>query len=128
MPNKILLTGASGTVGYPLLQMMVQAGTYDITAFDKQTKRSRRLLEKYRSRVNLIYGDLSSREDVEHACIDKDVVIHLAAVIPPLADDEPKVAHNVNVLGTRTLLSRLKNALPRHFSYSVLPLRFMVTE
>ena len=115
MAKKILLTGASGTVGYFVLKMLVQQGIFDITVFDIETKKSKRLLNKYKSKVNLIYGDISRMDEVKQACFDKDIVIHLAAVIPPLADDEPEIASRVNVIGTKNLVESIEELSPEAF-------------
>lgn len=115
MTKKILLTGASGTVGYFVLEMLVQQGIHSITVFDIETGKSKKLLNKYKSKADLIYGDISSREEVKQACFDKDIVIHLAAIIPPLADDEPEIASRVNVTGTKNLIESIEELSPDAF-------------
>lgn len=115
MAKKILLTGASGTVGYFVLEMLVQQGIHNITVFDIETRKSKKLLNRYKSKVNLIYGDISRRKEVNQACFDKDIVIHLAAIIPPLADDEPEIASRVNVTGTKNLIESIEELSPDAF-------------
>lgn len=119
MSKRVLLTGASGTVGFAALKMLVEEGRHEITVFDLETKKSRKLLRKYRSRVKLVFGDISNKEDVQKVSKDKDVVIHLAALIPPLADDMPELAYKVNVTGTKNLLESLEiNSPDSFFAYS----------
>ena len=48
-------------------------------------------------------------------CYDKDVVIHLAAIIPPLADEKPELSYQVNVLGTENLINLLELHSPNAF-------------
>lgn len=48
-------------------------------------------------------------------CRDKDVVIHLAAIIPPFADDNPTLSHQVNALGTELLVHLLEKNSPYAF-------------
>ncbi len=115
MSKRILITGASGTVGYAALSMLVDQGVHEIIVFDLETKKSKKLLEKYKSRVKLIYGDISNKDNIEKACSNIDVVIHLAAIIPPLADDNPELAHRVNVTGTKNLVESLEKKSPQAF-------------
>jgi nucleoside-diphosphate-sugar epimerase len=43
------------------------------------------------------------------------VVIHLAAIIPPLADKKPRLAQKVNVNGTKNLMECLEEFSPKTF-------------
>lgn len=110
--KKILLTGASGTVGFETLQQLVQHTDYEITVFDLKTQNSVKKLAPFRSRVEIIYGDISNREEVLKVAQNKDVAIHLAAVIPPLADIDPDMAYSVNVRGTENLIYALEKNSP----------------
>ncbi|MCK5345560.1 MAG: NAD(P)-dependent oxidoreductase, partial [Candidatus Heimdallarchaeota archaeon] len=49
---------------------------------------------------------------VEQAVKGMDVVIHVGAIIPPLADKLPKFAHNVNVGGTRNIIRAMETFCP----------------
>ena len=105
---KILLTGGSGTVGRKVLQELCKNADHDITAFDVENRHTRKFYRPYRNSVTVRYGDLSNREDVLPLCAGVDVVIHLAAIIPPLADEAPDLAHKVNVVGTGNLIDSLE--------------------
>jgi nucleoside-diphosphate-sugar epimerase len=118
MKNKkrILITGASGTVGSALLdQILDYESLYDITVFDMDNKHSRRIFKKYAGRIHCQYGDITDPLAVEKVCIEKDAVIHLAAIIPPLADKNTSLAYRVNVLGTRNLIEGLETYSPGAF-------------
>lgn len=112
---KILLTGGSGTVGSQLLSFLVAQGKHDISVFDLPTKKAQKAYQVYHDKIQLIFGDLTKIEEVEAACKDIDVAIHLAAIIPPLADEKPDLAHNVNVVGTENLLRSLEKHSPKAF-------------
>ncbi|RLD75279.1 MAG: NAD(P)-dependent oxidoreductase, partial [Bacteroidetes bacterium] len=45
----------------------------------------------------------------------KDFIIHLAAIIPPLADDEPELSYRVNTTGTQNLIRNLEELSPDCF-------------
>jgi nucleoside-diphosphate-sugar epimerase len=114
--KRILLTGASGAVGREvLLQLCQSQDEYDITVFDQKTKRSESFYKRIQSRFTLIYGNISVREEICAACRNKDVIIHLAAIIPPLADKNPQLAEAVNITGTRNLVECTEKFSPDAF-------------
>jgi len=114
--KRILLTGASGTVGKEVLRQLCEStDEIEVTVFDKKTKDSKSLFQKYRKRINIVYGDIAVEKDVRDACMDKDIVIHLAAIIPPLADNLPELAEAVNIKGARNLIESVEELSPGAF-------------
>ncbi|TXD47208.1 NAD-dependent epimerase/dehydratase family protein [Polaribacter sp. IC073] len=114
LKTKILITGASGTVGFEVLKQLSKKESYHLTIFDKKTKLSLEKLKPFESKIDLIYGDISKNIDLEQIK-GIDVVIHLAAIIPPLADELQELAYNVNVLGTQNLIRQLELHSPNAF-------------
>lgn len=110
--KRILLTGASGTVGIETLQHLVEHTDYEITVFDVKTQKAAKKLAPFRSRVEIVYGDICNREEVLKVTQNKDAAIHLAAIIPPLADTNPELAYRVNVKGTENLIYALEKNSP----------------
>jgi nucleoside-diphosphate-sugar epimerase len=112
----ILITGASGTIGMALLEELLRSNTqYHIIVFDQDNKHVRKRLARYRDRITCHFGDISRENEIEKICEGLDVVIHLAAVIPPLADEQPDLAYRVNVEGTKHLLRALEKYSPSAF-------------
>jgi len=110
---RVLLTGASGAVGTHTIREILERGVVDeLRLFDLRTKRSRAALSPWRDRVEVCWGDLRDPDDVARAAEGVDVAIHLGAIIPPLADQEPELAEQVNVGGTRNLVEALRQASP----------------
>lgn len=113
---KVLLTGASGIVGYEILkQLHQQKDRFEITVFDLDNSKTRKMFSKYKKEIQIKYGDISNNEDVARVCLDKDFVIHIAAIIPPLADDNQELAYRVNVIGTTNLVRNLEKLSPHAF-------------
>jgi nucleoside-diphosphate-sugar epimerase len=111
-----LLTGASGTVGKEVLsQLCRMVPDAEITVFDIKTRTSASLFGKFGKRITVIYGNISDRNEISRACSEKDLVIHLAAIIPPLADKDPCLAKAVNVDGTRNLIESVRELSPDAF-------------
>lgn len=112
--KNILLTGASGTVGFEALKQLIASDLYAITVFDKENEQSRKKLLALENQVNVVFGDISVESDL-HSIKDIDFVIHLAAVIPPIADDFPELAKKVNLIGTQNLIKQLELHSPNAF-------------
>jgi nucleoside-diphosphate-sugar epimerase len=114
-PITVLLTGASGTVGIEVLRQLVLLDEVNLTVFDQKTSRAQKLLAPYKDRINILYGDLCNENDLKQIPGNIDVAIHLAAVIPPLADEKPELTYNVNVVGTKRIIGLLENKSPGAF-------------
>lgn len=89
--KKILVTGAAGTIGILVLKYLLSEGKYEITALDLKNKHSSSRLKKYRRRVNLIYGDCTDSVLMNALVKGHDCIIHLAGVMPPLANLKSKL-------------------------------------
>ena len=114
--KNILLTGASGTVGYEVLKQLYDLkDEYEVTVFDIKSSKAIKKFKPYKDEFNIVYGDISKVSDLSKACYDKDAVIHLAAIIPPLADEKPALSHQVNVIGTENLIRLLEQHSPNAF-------------
>ncbi|MEY4727626.1 MAG: hypothetical protein RLZZ390_150 [Bacteroidota bacterium] len=114
--KNILITGASGAVGSEILnQISLLTDLYNITVFDIKTKESISCFRKYKQTIEIVYGDIAEMDKVEKVCHDKDVVIHLAAIIPPRADKFPELAERVNIIGTKNLVHNLELFSPHAF-------------
>jgi nucleoside-diphosphate-sugar epimerase len=104
---KVLLTGAFGNVGISTLKELLNKD-YDIRVFEVYNRKNREIAKKFKNRIEVIWGDLRNKEDVNNAVQNQDIVIHLAAIIPPLADENQELAESVNVGGTKNILDAIK--------------------
>lgn len=113
--KKVILTGASGSVGFEVMKQLAQKNDVELTVFDQKNFRSKKFFRPFKSKVNIVYGDIRNLNDVNNAVNNQDFIIHLAAIIPPLADDNPKLAEEVNVQGTRNLINACEKLAPNAF-------------
>lgn len=104
---KILLTGAFGNVGLSVLKELVDRD-HDVRILEIKNRKNLRISRKIQEDVEIIWGDITNKIDVEKAVKSRDVIIHLAAIIPPLADRQPNLAESVNVGGTLNILESMK--------------------
>jgi nucleoside-diphosphate-sugar epimerase len=98
---KILLTGASGNVGSHVLPELVRR-RHSVRTFATLTEH-RRLARM--AGVEAAWGDITDPAAVARAVEGVDTVIHLAAIIPPAADEHPDRAREVNVDGTARVIA-----------------------
>ena len=97
---RILLTGASGNVGSHVLPELVRRG-HRVRTF--ATPDSAHRLVRLPG-IEIVRGDITDPAAVASVVEDVDTVIHLAAVIPPEAAEQPERARAVNVDGTANLI------------------------
>jgi nucleoside-diphosphate-sugar epimerase len=113
---RILLTGPSGAIGYEVLkQLYQQREKLDITVFATNSKRSLKRLRSFKDGITIVHGDITNSNDVKNVCVGMDFVIHLAAIIPPVADENPELALKVNTIGTEILIRNLEQYSPDTF-------------
>jgi nucleoside-diphosphate-sugar epimerase len=110
----ILLTGAAGNVGLETLKALLDEKC-NITVLELNNRKTRKKLNKYRNKVNIVYGSINDEELMRKLLENKDVVIHLAAIIPPLADKNPELTRKVNYEGTRNIIDRIKEQKNKPF-------------
>lgn len=109
MKKVVALTGASGNMGMEtLLQLMELDCVEKVKLLLLNERRERRYARdcrrKYGKRVEIIFGNLADKSKCRALVKDSDYVLHLAAVIPPLADHHPKDTDDCNRIGTMNLV------------------------
>lgn len=110
--KKVLVTGAGGTVGLQVIRFLLSEGKYEITALDLRIKQVYKRLKPFRKRINIIYGDVNDEAIVDALIKDHDVVIHLAGVLPPLANIRDDLCKEIDYNGTKTIVDSIKNYNP----------------
>ena len=104
---KVLLTGATGHVGGQTLRELVRQG-HTVRCLVRSTRDGRRLTRQGTpGQVEIALGDLRDANAVYPAVAGQQVVLHLAAITPPVSDQQPTLARAVNVDGTRNLLTAM---------------------
>lgn len=113
--KKVLVTGAAGAIGINTIKFLLSEGKYEITALDLRNKSNYKKLKKYRRRINIIYGDINDKVLIEALVKDQDYIIHLASVLPPIADIKKGLSENIEYLGTENIIKAINFYNPECF-------------
>ena len=103
---KILVTGGAGYVGTSLIPLLLDGG-HDVLVLDNLMFGGDQLLPFFRHpNFAFVRGDIRDRAELASAVKDRDVIVHLAAIVGfPACRKDPRLAEDVNVGGTKLLAS-----------------------
>ena len=113
--RSVLVTGAGGFIGSHLAEALVRAGA-TVRAFVRYTSRGDHgWLEagdpELVRELEIFRGDLANPEAVAAACVDREVVLHLGALIPiPYSYRHPREFVTANVEATLNVLEAARRA------------------
>jgi nucleoside-diphosphate-sugar epimerase len=115
-----LITGGAGRLGSALSEQLVAHG-YKIKVFDVPTADFTPYMDS--ESIEIVKGDIQNLNDLREAIKDVTSIFHLAAILPPKSEENPKLTHNINVHGTQNIVRVIKEIprdIPLYFSSSVM--------
>lgn len=81
--TRMLLAGATGTPGSQVMAQLRERDDCPVTTFERDTRHVRKQLSPLFEDARCVFGDITLPEHLAAACVEVDVAIHLAALIPP---------------------------------------------
>jgi D-erythronate 2-dehydrogenase len=117
MAEKVLVTGGFGLVGSQTVRRLAADGHW-VVATDLGTDTQRKAARSLPAGVEARWADLTDPGEVDRLIAETSpsVIIHLAAVIPPVIYRQPELARRVNVDATVALLNAARScARPPRF-------------
>lgn len=97
----ILITGGAGFIGFNLAERLLEAEK-EVVIFDINVNKVKDKAEG----IILVKGDVSKGKALDAVCekYEFTTIFHLAAILPPLTEEEPFKAFKTNVEGTLNVL------------------------
>jgi D-erythronate 2-dehydrogenase len=117
MAEKVLVTGGFGLVGSQTVRRLAADG-HRVVATDLGTDAQRKAAKALPAGVEARWANLTDTDSVQRLVAETSptVIIHLAAVIPPVIYRQPELARRVNVDATVALLDAARScARPPRF-------------
>jgi UDP-glucose 4-epimerase len=104
--TRVLITGGAGLIGSHIADALVDEGGHEIVVLDNFVRGTRRNLAyaMERGRVTVVEGDIRDRELLDRLLPGIDVVYHQAAIRITQCAEDPRLALDIMVNGTFTLL------------------------
>ena len=109
--TRVFLTGATGNWGRAALtEFAARADRVDVVALVLPTDKDREVIGRFADMPNLevVYGDLTDPAAVGRCVRGADYVLHVGAVVSPLADEHPELARRVNIGSMRTIIDAVR--------------------
>ena len=108
--KKILVTGGAGYIGSILVPELLKKG-YEVTVYDNLLFGGNSLLTNFLNpNFSFVQGDIRDEEKLKSCLVDKDVIIHLAAIVGyPACQKNPQLTIDVNLTATKKLVDNLSS-------------------
>ena len=91
--SKVLVTGGAGSMGRLVTEKLISKG-FIVKIFDLPSANYDGFDPK---KTEIIKGDLNNESDLLSGISDVDSVVHLAAILPPLANENEELAKKVKI-------------------------------
>jgi len=121
----VFLTGASGSMGgCAFNELLKQKDRFNIVLLLRPSKKNVKAFKEYvgdtkppvgkkstthHKGIKIVWGDLTSYEDVEKCVEGSDYVLHPGALISPEADHKPRTVWAINYGGTKNIIRAIKS-------------------
>ncbi len=114
--SNVLITGGGGSLGSEIALLLSGEGhrinVFDLPGLDYSPLENKQGIEIYT-------GNITDIDTLGKAASDIDTVIHLAALLPPVTEEDWERTESVNVAGTENLLKAVREQNDKsHFIFS----------
>jgi UDP-glucose 4-epimerase len=116
--SRFLVTGGSGFVGSHVVDELVAGGAKEVVVFDKIVRGENLEHAAGAGSVRVVEGDVTDREALAEAAAGVDGAFHLAVLPIGPSEADPRLALDVNVVGTFNVFEAAQDAGARKVVYS----------
>lgn len=105
MKKRVFISGVTGTMGKSGLKHLLEhLDILEIVTLVRPSKTNKKIMSQYAGSIDIIWGDLENYDDVKKALLNVDYILHVAALVSPMADSQPNLAYSVNVGSIKNIL------------------------
>jgi UDP-glucose 4-epimerase len=108
--SRFLVTGGSGFVGSHVVDELVAGGANEVVVFDKAVRSENLEQASEAGSVRVVEGDITDRAALAEAAAGVNGVFHLAVLPIGPSEADPRLALDVNVVGTFNVLDAAQQA------------------
>jgi nucleoside-diphosphate-sugar epimerase len=112
----VLVTGGAGNVGRQAVVKLARSG-HDVRVFDLPDLDYS--FTNAHTNIDVFPGDICEKSDLTRACDGIEWAVHLAAIMPPMSEENNELANRINIEGTQRILKALNPEIPIIFASSV---------
>lgn len=104
--KKILILGATGTLGTELVKQLLDSGVDSVRAYARNEEKMFWLKKQFDDdRMRFLIGDIRDKDRLNMACRDVDIIINCAAMKHvQICEDSPFEAVKTNIQGTQNAI------------------------
>ena len=93
---RILVTGGFGNVGRSLLDVLIKR-KHEVKVIQRPSYKNKKIYRRYKKKIEMLWGDFTDKDISKKSIENIDVIIHLAAVVPPKSEKNREATFAVNV-------------------------------
>ena len=98
MKKTIFLTGATGTMGYAgMTEILRYPEKYQLRILARPSQKNKEKLAPLSDQVEIIWGDLTSYDNILRGVTGADIVLHVGGMVSPQADYRPMATLRTNI-------------------------------
>ena len=111
--KKVLITGASTSLGLNILNNLLVQDSYEITALDLNNKNNQKRLKKYHKQINVIYGDMNEPILIDNLIKTHDYIIYCSIINPPFCNLNRRIGEQIEYREIKHLIKNINNYNPK---------------
>ena len=92
-----------------LKQLLARSSRFQVRALIRDSKKNRTLMKKYACpSLEIVWGDMADYDTILKCVTGSDYVLHIGAMVSPMADDFPKETLYTNIGSTLNIIKAIK--------------------